>query len=108
MPVMLSERFVSSDVSLLTAWEFLTFLWRACQANCPWFRVEETEAQRQNKLFKCKHVEELGIRLKSPSSARWMPALLLLPCRYFVDSPAMLPFVTAVQTSIFCEILTSD
>jgi len=50
MPVMLSGRFVSSDVSLLTAGEFPTFIWRAYQANCPCFRVKETEAQRQNNL----------------------------------------------------------
>ena len=93
---------------LLTTWEFPTFIWRSYQANRPCFRVGETEAQGQNNLFKCKHVEELWIRLKSPSSARWMPALLLLACRYFVDSPAMLPFVTAVQSSTFCEILTSN
>lgn len=105
---MLSGHFVSSDVSLLAAWEFPTFIWRTYEANCPCFRDEETEAQRQNNLFKCKHVKELGIRLKPPSSARWMAALLLLACRYFVDSPAMLPFVTAAQSSTFCEILTSN
>lgn len=98
MPVMLSGHFVSSDVSLLTAGEFPIFIWRAYQANGPCFRVE-TEAQRQNNLFKCRHVGGLGIRLESPSSARWMQALLLLACIYFVDSPAMLPFVTAVQSS---------
>lgn len=104
MPVILSLHFVSSGASLLTAWEFPSFILRDYQANCPCFRIEETEAQ--NNLFKHKHVEELGIRLKSPSSARWMPALLFLACRYFVDSPAMLPFVTAVQSSTFCAILT--
>lgn len=100
---MLSGHFVSSDISLLTAWEFPTFICRAYQAHYPCFRVEETEAQRQSNLFKYKNVEELGVRLKSHSSARRMPALLLLACRYFVDSPAMLPFVAAAQSSTFCE-----
>lgn len=59
MPVMLSEHLLSSDVSLLTAWDFPTFIWRAYHANCPCFTVEEAEAERQNNLFKCKHVDQL-------------------------------------------------
>lgn len=66
----ISGCFVSSDASLLTAWEFPVFIWRAHQAICPCFRVEEPEAQRQNNIFKCNHGEELGIRLESPSSDR--------------------------------------
>lgn len=105
---MLSGHFLSSDVSLLTAREFPTFIWRAYHANCPCFRAEEAEAGRQNNLFKCKHVDQLWIRFKFPGLARWIPALLLLAYKYFVATPVMLFFLTAVHSRTVCEILTSD
>lgn len=78
MPAVLSGHFLSSDASLLTAWELPTFIWRAYHANCPCFRMEKTEAERQNNLFKYKHEYHLWIKFKFPGSATWIPALLLL------------------------------